>query len=129
MTVAVRERIWNVLTEWYRPDPDHAILMTWPQPALPGGQEVRDPAAPVDRRHHPLRGAGQRAGAVDHLPEHRVQVQRRVDAERRAAQPRDTVPERPVLPPKFAHVIQWSSPRYRGGIHPNALNAIESTRE
>lgn len=41
MTVAVRERIWNVLTEWYRPDPDHAILMTWPQPALPGGQEVR----------------------------------------------------------------------------------------
>ena len=41
MTVAVRERIWNLLTDWYTPDPEHSILMTWPQSSLPGGQEVR----------------------------------------------------------------------------------------
>ena len=41
MTVAVRERIWSVLADWYTPDPDHSILMTWPQPSLPGGQEIR----------------------------------------------------------------------------------------
>ena len=38
MTQAVRERIWNVLGNWFKNEPEHAILMTWPDPALPGGQ-------------------------------------------------------------------------------------------
>ena len=41
MTVAVRERVWAVLSDWYTPDPEHSILMTWPKPSLPGGQEIR----------------------------------------------------------------------------------------
>lgn len=41
MTVAVRERVWTVLSDWYKPDPEHSILMTWPKPSLPGGQEIR----------------------------------------------------------------------------------------
>lgn len=53
MTVAVRERIWSVLSDWYTPDPDHSILMTWPQASLPGGQEIRVLGIPrQDVWHH-----------------------------------------------------------------------------
>lgn len=41
MTAGVRERVWQVLASWYEPGPEAAILMTWPEPALPGGQEIR----------------------------------------------------------------------------------------
>ena len=77
-----------------------------------GGQEVRQPAARVDPRDHALAGAGQRTSAVDHLLERSVQIQARVDPENRAAQPRETVPKRPVLPPQFAQVMQCFSPRF-----------------
>jgi len=41
MTAGIRDRLWKVLASWYKPEGDHAILMTWPDPRLPGGQEVR----------------------------------------------------------------------------------------
>ncbi len=41
MTAGVRARVWGVLADWYKPDdPERSILMTWPDAALPGGQEV-----------------------------------------------------------------------------------------
>ena len=43
MTVAVRERIWLVLEEWWElvTHPDSGIVMTWVDPEKAGGQEVR----------------------------------------------------------------------------------------
>jgi len=41
MTSGVRERVWRVLESWYEPEAERSVLMTWPDPALPGGQEVR----------------------------------------------------------------------------------------
>jgi CRISPR-associated protein Cas2 len=41
MTQAVRDRIWNVLESWFRPAAEHAVLMTWPESTLPGGQDFR----------------------------------------------------------------------------------------
>lgn len=38
MNEGVRRRVWKVLENWYEPDPDHAILITWPDSDLPGGQ-------------------------------------------------------------------------------------------
>lgn len=35
---AVRERIWAVLEDWFRPLPEWAIVMTWPDRNLSGGQ-------------------------------------------------------------------------------------------
>ena len=103
--------------------PDVAQVLEEPRPVGPchqradllgghaRGPEVHQPAAGVDRRNHALVGAGQRTSAVDHLLEHRVQIQARVDAQHRADQPREAVPQRPVLPPQVAQVIQRFSPR------------------
>ena len=66
-----------------------------------GAQEVHEPAVSVDRRDDALAAAGQRPRAVDCLPEHRVQIEARTDAQHRAAQPGEAVPERPVLTPQF----------------------------
>ena len=41
MTQSVRDRVWNVLEGWFQPAGEQAILMTWPEPALPGGQDFR----------------------------------------------------------------------------------------
>ncbi len=41
MTAGIRERVWKVLSNWYKPQPEHSILMTWADSALPGGQQVR----------------------------------------------------------------------------------------
>jgi CRISPR-associated protein Cas2 len=41
MAAGVRERVWTVLADWFEPKADHAILMTWPDPELQGGQAVR----------------------------------------------------------------------------------------
>jgi CRISPR-associated protein Cas2 len=38
MTQGVRDRVWSVLAEWFQPSAEHAVLMSWPEPALPGGQ-------------------------------------------------------------------------------------------
>lgn len=41
LTAAIRERVWAVLESWWRGGEDQAVLMTWPDSSLPGGQEVR----------------------------------------------------------------------------------------
>ena len=46
MSAGVRERIWSVLADWYRPQPDHALLMTWVDSKLPGGQAFRTLGVP-----------------------------------------------------------------------------------
>ena len=40
MTVAVRERVWGVLDDWFSGAEEEAILMTWTDRSLPGGQAV-----------------------------------------------------------------------------------------
>lgn len=46
MAPGVRDRVWAVLSDWFKPAPEHAILMTWPEPDLQGGQAVRVLGAP-----------------------------------------------------------------------------------
>jgi CRISPR-associated protein Cas2 len=46
MTVGVRERVWEVLEEWFSGDPEHGIVMTWGDKSLPGGQAVRTLGTP-----------------------------------------------------------------------------------
>ncbi len=41
MTPAVRERIWNVLSEWHAERSEGSIVMTWRDKTMPGGQSVR----------------------------------------------------------------------------------------
>ncbi|MBF0426644.1 MAG: type I-E CRISPR-associated endoribonuclease Cas2 [Magnetococcales bacterium] len=52
MSVAVRERVWGVLTEWFGQLGGGAIIMVWRDPKLPAGQDVRilgePPVALVD---------------------------------------------------------------------------------
>lgn len=38
---AVRERIWNVLDEWFALEQDASVIMLWREPAMPGEQAVR----------------------------------------------------------------------------------------
>jgi CRISPR-associated protein Cas2 len=38
MSAGVRERVWAVLADWFGNEPDQAIVMTWPDRAVPGGQ-------------------------------------------------------------------------------------------
>jgi len=46
MTVAVRDRVWDVLVSWFAHGEDASVVMTWPDAARPGGQEVRVLGAP-----------------------------------------------------------------------------------
>jgi CRISPR-associated protein Cas2 len=46
MTAGVRERIWGVLCDWYSPHPDQALVMTWEDRKLPGGQDFRTLGVP-----------------------------------------------------------------------------------
>jgi len=53
MSAGVRERVWSVLSDWYEPAPEHAILMTWKEPRAPGGQSIRTLGIPrQDLRSH-----------------------------------------------------------------------------
>lgn len=38
---AVRQRIWNVLSEWYLPEDEASIIMLWADNTLAGGQAVQ----------------------------------------------------------------------------------------
>ena len=40
MTAGVRERVWAVCEEWFNALGDGSIIMTWRDPARPGGQGV-----------------------------------------------------------------------------------------
>ena len=41
MTKSVRERVWNVLNDWFTALDGGSIVMTWREPKAPGGQGVR----------------------------------------------------------------------------------------
>lgn len=46
ISVAVRERIWSVLQDWFSIERDASIVMVWSDNALPGGQSVRTLGVP-----------------------------------------------------------------------------------
>lgn len=41
LSPAVRDRIWNVLEDWFRAETDASIVMVWQDAQLPGGQSVQ----------------------------------------------------------------------------------------
>lgn len=41
MSAAVRERVWAVLSDWFRAEQDASIVMVWADSSIPGGQNVR----------------------------------------------------------------------------------------
>lgn len=41
MNAGIRDRVWSVIESWFRGFDEEAILMTWPDRSLPGGQNVR----------------------------------------------------------------------------------------
>ena len=41
LSVAVRERIWAVVEDWFPVEKEASVLMVWDDPALPGGQMAR----------------------------------------------------------------------------------------
>jgi len=51
MTKAVRERVWAVLEDWIDPWDDAAVVMTWRDPAAPGGQAVKTLGTPAKSLH------------------------------------------------------------------------------
>ena len=38
---AVRDRIWEVLQNWFAAEQEASVVMLWENPAVPGGQNVR----------------------------------------------------------------------------------------
>ncbi len=46
MDAAVRDRVWDVLQVWCGVGGDLSVVMTWPEPKLPGGQGVRTLGTP-----------------------------------------------------------------------------------
>jgi CRISPR-associated protein Cas2 len=41
LSVAVRERIWSVLEDWFPAEKEAGIVMVWREPRLPGGQALK----------------------------------------------------------------------------------------
>ncbi|MGI6609728.1 MAG: type I-E CRISPR-associated endoribonuclease Cas2e [Limnochordia bacterium] len=46
LSVAVRDRIWGVLEEWFAAEREASIVMLWREPRLPGGQAVKTLGVP-----------------------------------------------------------------------------------
>lgn len=40
LSVAVRERIWDVVSEWFLLEREASVVMVWADPQMPGGQNV-----------------------------------------------------------------------------------------
>ncbi len=54
MTPAVRDRVWAVLEKWRVGSRNDGALMTWPDAAAPGGQQIRTLGeAPIDLAETP----------------------------------------------------------------------------
>ena len=51
MTSGVRERIWRVLSDWHGTLRQGSIIMTWSEPAAPGGQGIRLLGEPARNLH------------------------------------------------------------------------------
>lgn len=41
LSVAVRERVWNVISEWFLLEQEASVVMVWADSQVPGGQNVR----------------------------------------------------------------------------------------
>jgi len=41
LSVAVRERIWAVVEDWFPMERDSSVIMLWADPSVPGGQVAR----------------------------------------------------------------------------------------
>ena len=41
LSAAVRDRVWEVLEDWFTVERDAAIIMVWADPRMPGGQKLR----------------------------------------------------------------------------------------
>lgn len=41
LSAAVRDRVWNVLEDWFASEGDASIIMVWVDRQAPGGQNVR----------------------------------------------------------------------------------------
>lgn len=42
MNRGIRERVWQVMVDWFEEDAEEqSVLMTWPDAKLPGGQRIR----------------------------------------------------------------------------------------
>lgn len=39
-STAVRDRVWDVLADWFQEEGDASIVMVWTDPSTPGGQNV-----------------------------------------------------------------------------------------
>lgn len=46
LTARTRERIWDLLTDWWQHDPGTCIIMTWPDRTKVGGQAIRTLGVP-----------------------------------------------------------------------------------
>lgn len=46
LSAGVRERVWNVLSDWWGTAPGGSVVMTWPDRRHRGGQEVRSLGLP-----------------------------------------------------------------------------------
>ena len=41
LSAAVRDRVWEVLEDWFSVEGDASIIMVWADPRIPGGQNLR----------------------------------------------------------------------------------------
>jgi len=41
LSVAVRERVWDVVSEWFLLEREASVVMVWADPKMPGGQSVK----------------------------------------------------------------------------------------
>lgn len=41
LSVVVRERVWDVVSEWFLLEREASVVMVWVDPQVPGGQNVR----------------------------------------------------------------------------------------
>ncbi len=41
LSVAVRERVWKVLEDWFSAEDEASVVMVWQESAVPAGQAVR----------------------------------------------------------------------------------------
>lgn len=51
MTVAVRERVWSVVSDWFATLGGGGIVMTWHDSSLPGGQGISVLGSPPKELH------------------------------------------------------------------------------
>lgn len=88
MSEAVRERVWEVLAGWYTGGEDQALVMTWPAPRLPGGQDFRVLGAPrTELAEHQGIFLGKRKLSEEELGSLKTELARQEEGERSSAAP------------------------------------------